>query len=166
MKKIILLFLFSIYLVNSLFAQVIKGKVIDRETLNPIRNANVFLEGTLMGTITDEEGNFEFDSKGLMNHPLIVSYIGFESRVILLNEQHTNFSIPLRKKIVEINEVTVNAKLRKKSRRKMLRKFKEEFLGFSYSAKSCKIINEEDLYLYKNIKTNALTGYSKKATNN
>ena len=36
----------------------IKGLVLDKETNSPIIGANVFLESTTLGTVTDENGNY------------------------------------------------------------------------------------------------------------
>lgn len=59
--KFILLFLgFAIYSNFSISQQtIIKGKVTDATTLEPIAFANVFFKSSTTGTITDFEGFFE-----------------------------------------------------------------------------------------------------------
>ena len=64
-------FLFS----STLWAQfVIKGRVTDAETGDPIAFANVILKGTTIGITTDFEGNYQIQAKTLSDS-LVVSYL-------------------------------------------------------------------------------------------
>lgn len=61
----------------SLSAQfIIKGKVTDAETGDPIAFANVILKGTSTGITTDFEGNYILNPKVLADS-IIVSYLGY-----------------------------------------------------------------------------------------
>ncbi len=155
----ILIVLLSHYMVQ---AQMCKGKVIEFETGKPIRYANVFLAGTLIGTTSDQTGNFEFDTKGNLGIPLIVSYVGFETRVLPFNYLKSDSIVRLKKEIFDIREIRVKSKSSNWSRSRMLRVFKEEFLGKSFNAQSCKIINETDIYLYYNDSSKILHAHSSK----
>jgi len=107
--KFILLFLgFAIYSNFSISQQtIIKGKVTDATTLEPIAFANVFFKSSTIGTITDFDGFFElitdknFDS-------LTVSFIGykpFSKAIINGTEQNINFQ--LMPSMIQLSEVTI-----------------------------------------------------------
>ena len=81
-----ILFLFS----SEVLAQSlsISGKVIDKNSQEPVIGASVLIEGTSNGTITDLDGNFMLSnvpSKG----NLVVSYIGYVSQEIPLKSSLT-----------------------------------------------------------------------------
>ena len=63
----------------SIQAQTVSGEVID-ETGEAVIGANVILEGTTIGAVTDLDGKFEIDAKP--GDVLIVSYLGYKNRVI------------------------------------------------------------------------------------
>ena len=64
----------------TLRAQVIKGHVQDAKTHEPLPFANVFLNNTTKGTVTDGKGGFLLKS---IHEPgayeLVVSFVGYES---------------------------------------------------------------------------------------
>lgn len=62
-------------LFNYSWSQTITGKVLDTETGTPILGASVTLVGTILGTVTDDDGNFSLEGKGT----ILVSYIGYKS---------------------------------------------------------------------------------------
>ncbi len=87
MKRLIFFLLILAFQIN---AQSIKisGKVIDDQTGEPLFLANVFLENTLIGTTTDEEGKFYFEinPKKFGNKILVISYLGFNSLRVPVSE--------------------------------------------------------------------------------
>lgn len=75
----------------------IKGQVEDTEY--PLPGANIHLKGTHYGTQTDFDGNFSLaiSKKMIETNPmLIVSYIGFETKEIQVNEMTSFFNIVLK----------------------------------------------------------------------
>lgn len=77
MKHIILYlaFLYSI----SVEAQIeIRGRVIDQQD-TAIVGANVYLEGSYDGTVTDENGNFQFTTSENGSQTLLISYLSYET---------------------------------------------------------------------------------------
>lgn len=58
----------------------IMGKVVDQDTKLPLAYANVLLQGTTIGTVTDEEGNFEILNLCEKEYDLVFSYIGYKSK--------------------------------------------------------------------------------------
>ncbi len=149
-----LLFLWFLLFVSTLSnAQICKGKVVDMETGEPVLYANVFLEGSAIGTLTDSTGNFTLDTKGFSSLPLIVSLIGYETNKFPKNYISENLIIYL-KKGVEIGEIKVRPDT--KDRKKYIKQFKHEFLGTTGNALRCEILNEEDLIPFYNQETSTL----------
>lgn len=68
--------------------------------------ANVTIEGTTIGTITDINGNFTLNAPS--DGQLVVSYIGFQTQKISINKQHT-FNITLKEDAEMLSEVVVTA---------------------------------------------------------
>jgi hypothetical protein len=62
---------------------VIEGVVIDQGK-DPIAGANVYLKGTYAGSMTDEKGRFEFLTQKKGTQILVVSYVSFETKEIVL----------------------------------------------------------------------------------
>lgn len=58
----------------------IAGKVIDQSTKLPLAYANVRLQGTTIGAVTDEEGNFEILNLCEKEYDLEFSYVGYKSK--------------------------------------------------------------------------------------
>ena len=83
----------------------ISGKVIDKNSQEPVIGASVLIEGTSNGTITDLDGNFMLSnvpSKG----NLVVSYIGYATQTLPINGK-TSLSIVLAEDTETLDEVVV-----------------------------------------------------------
>ncbi len=83
----------------------ISGKVIDKNSQEPVIGASVLIEGTSNGTITDLDGNFMLSnvpSKG----NLVVSYIGYATQTLPINRR-TSFSVVLAEDTETLDEVVV-----------------------------------------------------------
>ncbi len=161
MKRIPIFVLFLVLFPFVLSAQICKGKIVDGETGKALNYANIFLEGTLIGTTSDKNGTFELDIKGNHLHPIIVSFVGYETNILSFGEIEKNFIIKMKKSDFKVDEISVNSEPCPWSRKKMLRVFKEEFLGKSFNAQSCKIKNEDEIYLFYNKDSKTLHGHSK-----
>ncbi|MBA4411193.1 MAG: carboxypeptidase-like regulatory domain-containing protein [Bacteroidota bacterium] len=149
MRKIILMFLFiSLSLVA--YNQVIKGTVYDQKTHEAIYSATVYFNGTTVGTLTDEKGNFTLDVTKNAPMPVTVSMLGYNSTTLNSNTYSTGnpLIIHLTPKVYELNEFVVKAKPHARDRKYnlfLLFLFKNEFLGTSANAQNCDILNEEDI---------------------
>ena len=80
------LILAVILLVNTslLFGQTsgnIKGIITDATSGSPLPGANVFFEGTVIGTATDFDGFYSIKNVKPGNYNLVVSYIGYEKKI-------------------------------------------------------------------------------------
>lgn len=83
----------------------ITGKVTDVNG-DPIIGANIRLEGTSIGVISDLDGNFELKVPNLRG-TLQVSYVGYKSKEIALSPGKSSYSIILNEDSEMLNEVVV-----------------------------------------------------------
>ena len=102
-KKIAVLLLF---ISSSLFSQnsEIKGTILDEDNI-PLMGANVFWQGTSIGTTSDENGKFILKTTPDTNS-LLISYIGFKTQKIEVTSS-TSLQIKL-VALTTLNEVTVS----------------------------------------------------------
>ena len=56
------------------------GKVVDQTSKLPLAYANVLLQGTTIGTVTDEDGSFELLNLCEKEYDLEISFIGYKSK--------------------------------------------------------------------------------------
>jgi len=89
-------------------AQVrVRGTVTDAETGEPLPRANVHVEGTYRGTVTNEEGHYALAVDSLPA-TLLVQYIGYESERVRLPEgTDGRRDVALAPSSVELDEVVV-----------------------------------------------------------
>ena len=102
-----LILIFSSLLNQSVYSQsnqIVKGKVTDRSG-ESIPGVSVVVKGTIVGTITDQKGNFSFtlprDAK-----ILTFSFIGMITQDVAI-ENNKTFKITLADKSIEVDEVVV-----------------------------------------------------------
>ena len=89
--------------------QVIKGRVVDSKSGEPLKYVSIGIIDTPLGTISDENGNFSFDVKKQPQKALIrFSMIGFESGIFTVEEVSANDKpVKLVNKPVELAEVVI-----------------------------------------------------------
>lgn len=104
-------FLFFLLLTATRFsAQITIAGVVYDGKKNPISGANIFLQGTYDGTISDADGHFLFttDSKGVQT--LQVSYVSYETKYLTNDvQQMQDLSIQLREDVATLGAVILNA---------------------------------------------------------
>lgn len=88
MKKVIILFILTLSVWVSKaqeegkVVQTIVGKVINEATNEPVSYTNIGLEGTLYGTASDGDGNFELKiPAGLVSKNIFFSAVGFKNKM-------------------------------------------------------------------------------------
>ena len=156
--------LFLIFACLPNYSQSISGRVFDNNTKNPLPFANVFFNGTTIGTYANDFGKFDLIVPKNGRFPLAVSAIGYES--VLLSDYSTDqsLSIFMNPKIYELDEVTVTANMSladRMARKYYLNLFKRQFLGESLNASHCKILNENDIVFQYIDNKDILKAYSK-----
>lgn len=90
---------------------IISGKV-SNETGEPLHNANIFLQGSLVGNMADKEGKFKFKSRLTGKQHLVCSYIGFsnfEQDIILIPGDSLFVDIRLKQIHIKGEEVMITA---------------------------------------------------------
>ena len=84
------------------------GKVYDQGTKRPLPNVNLLLAGSKTGTVTDKSGSFSFYADSIPA-TLVVSYIGFQTKTVLLDETSFSLSLYLSREARELEEVEIKA---------------------------------------------------------
>ena len=90
---------------------IFKGRILDRSSNEPIAFANIGIIGTNRGTSSDLQGYFNISLSKGSGVSLIISCIGYQSRVIKAREGQTNDEklILLHPKIYELEEIIVTS---------------------------------------------------------
>lgn len=144
MKRFISLLIFC-NLSFGAYSQIIKGKILDKETKNPISFAVVYFDGTSVASYTDENGIFNLDIRQNSAMPLTISALGYYSANIsdfLASKEVLVYLVP---KVFEIKDVNISVKGNPNIRKQNLAIFRKEFLGRTINAKDCEIVNEDDI---------------------
>ncbi len=124
----------------------VTGKIIDVETQEPIDGASIYFDGTTIGTVSTNNGNFKLTYKQSTKALLVVSSMGYEAQQFQITAKETNLKvISLQPSIESLDEVMLETD--PWSRKKKLNYFREWFLGVDYKNKRCKILNEDDIQL-------------------
>lgn len=127
------------------YSQVIVGTVYETGTNNTISSSTIYFDGAFAGTLTDKDGKFSLDVTKYAALPLTISSIGYFSVTLTNYPTDKPLKIYLTPKVYELNEVLVTSKSLARKRKEYMKLFKEEFLGTTYNADNCEIINENDI---------------------
>ncbi|HCA99308.1 MAG TPA: hypothetical protein DEP22_05305, partial [Porphyromonadaceae bacterium] len=112
MKRLVIVFSF-IFIGSVLFAQkgIIKGRILNAKTNEPIEFANIQIQGTSIGSTSDLDGNFIFTGIDPGFVRLAASFIGFEttvsSEIQVQGNQTTFIDIELPETAISLEEVVV-----------------------------------------------------------
>ncbi len=136
----------SILLPVFCISQTFTGRVVDKATQQPVETVAVYFDNTTIGTTTNEKGEFSITYTAAVQSALVISYLGYEKVFISDYRSRNNITIELLEATNTLDEVYLNYD-DGLTRRQKLRLFRKEFLGRSKFAKSCKILNEDDLIL-------------------
>ena len=108
--KKIYLFISLCMLCSNMIAQVtLKGKVQDAFTGDPLIGANIVVQGTTDGNVTDYDGFFELTTSQQPPLTLVVSYLGYNEKEILVSSADPALSIRLEESSVTVDVVEVKA---------------------------------------------------------
>lgn len=114
MSKLIGFFALLLLFPGYIFSQSLLGKIVDEKEQAPIAYANIGVLNKAIGTISKEDGHFEFDHDQLeQEDTLRISAIGFETRNLkredLLDLLKKDGVIVLRRQIIPVEEVVVRS---------------------------------------------------------
>ena len=110
MKRLIFIILTILTISTRIFAQetIIVGEVYDANTGDAISNANIYIQGTQIGTTTNSEGLFLLRTQQEKTRTMIVSAVGYHTERFKI-EPHTQagVEVALREKVGSIGEVFI-----------------------------------------------------------
>lgn len=112
-RKIIHLFVFLFMLIvpQSFWAQsfVVKGQVTSHEDNEPLIGVAIMQEGTTNGVVTDFDGNYAIELKGVDKAVLVFSYIGMKKQLHTVNNGTGILDIVMQSDAEVMEEVVVVA---------------------------------------------------------
>ncbi len=130
---------------HSVQAQILEGRVKDRDTGEPVPAANIFFSRTQQGTFSDEKGAFTISIPPLRSLELVISHVSYQTRIINITVEDLTsgeMEILLDAKEIRLQEIEVVSTSDRQWKR-TLRKFSRAFLGNTDNAKKCDIINPQ-----------------------
>jgi hypothetical protein len=153
---------FFVLLVISVKAQqlaIVRGRVIDAKTKEPIPFATVFLANTFIGTRATENGFYVLKNIPFGKYDLIVSSIGYNlySKAIAIDLSEKTADVVLTYEVKVLKEVEVKSS--QSDYLRLLKIFKQNFLGSTRNAAKCTISNISDVELNYNEEDKVLNAY-------
>jgi len=98
---------------------VVRGKVDDAESRQPLAGANVLIQGTFLGAVTDTSGSFQIRNVAIGKHTIVVSLVGYARmsipNILVRPESLAVLEVHLRPQEVETQQVVVTASRREQS---------------------------------------------------
>lgn len=107
MKKVLQLFLFFVCAGSVSGQYTVTGTVTDAKTKEPIIGANVIVQNTTRGTLTDFEGKFSYTTLGNQDINLVITYLGYLSKTINASTSNNNFEVVLQEDVTNLEEVVL-----------------------------------------------------------
>lgn len=122
----------------------ITGTVINGKNKMPLEGASIYLSNTTIGAISSDSGTFSLKDISAGKYDLVVSYLGYKTKVISINEQSNlnGIEITLYPAAKQLQEVVVNANTHWNEEYNL---FLMSFIGRDENASHCKIINPKVL---------------------
>ena len=150
-------FLFASFTLHAQ-SNVIKGKILQEKTLEPIVNASVFISNSTKGAVSGKDGSFEIADAPGGNQRLVVSSIGYTTEIL----EYTTADLPmevdvhLKRKVQELASVTVEPDL-VDGWKEWGKFFTDNFIGTTTEAENCKLKNHKVLRFRYSKKKRILT---------
>ena len=147
---------FFLWALSSYGQYIVSGYVFFDDTQEPVYGAEVFYDGTSIGTLSDEKGYFALESSKPLNTAIVIRYLGYNT-VYLEPSETTKYKVYLIENAIALEQVDLEPDTW--SRKKKERVFKREFLGDAYR---CKILNVNDIRFYYKGSERTLFAYADK----
>jgi hypothetical protein len=146
------------------YSQTVKGYVMDNSTKDKISYSTIYLNGTFIGTIADQNGYFQLQLPKSFSMPLTISALGYYSATLTKYYLSDTVNIILLDpKVFKLQEVLITGKaVNQEKRKEYLMLFRNEFLGTSIIGKNCRILNENDISLSFDTEVGSLKAYCAK----
>ena len=107
MRKITLYIFFLIFSIGAAAQNVLKGRVIDERTDEPIIGAAIQVKGTKSATVTDLNGHFSVSLEGSSPYTLVVTCLGYIQQDLEVYDAASDVDILMRENSRMLNEVVV-----------------------------------------------------------
>tara|TARA_R110002124_G_scaffold277621_2_gene449157 strand:+ start:2343 stop:3461 length:1119 start_codon:yes stop_codon:yes gene_type:complete len=158
-----LLFFLSLTLSANLFSQEIyqiEGSVKTESSLEPVAGAQIFINGSTIGVLSDEDGLFVLTNIPSGVHEVVVKNLGFETATIIINTNNVaeNYSFLLLEKVYELNEITV--KPNTQNWKYNFEEFRNNFIGVGPFSKKTVIKNKEVINFDFTIEDRTLSAFA------
>ncbi|PSQ72320.1 MAG: carboxypeptidase regulatory-like domain-containing protein [Bacteroidetes bacterium QH_2_64_26] len=130
---------------------IVRGRVLDAETNEPLPHTHVFVAQSMNGTVTDSTGRFRLDAVHPGAKQLYLSRVGYANRAVPLRPTPGRtqvFTLRLEPEVLETPSVTVSAE-RDEDWYERLDRFKRLLIGPSGYADDCTLVNPEVLRFEK-----------------
>lgn len=85
---------------------ILKGKITDHQTGEPLPGANIVFTGTTLGTTSNEQGEFELKSKDNLS-TVTFSFVGYETQQVNITPQVKYLNIVLSSTNLNLSEIIV-----------------------------------------------------------
>lgn len=109
--KLFTVLCFSLIFSSSFSQKICKGILLDSITNQPIEFANIGIVGKGFGTVTNEQGEFNFEvPDSVANSPIKVSMIGYKSKTFSAANLAQLNKIRLAQAATNLNEVVISGK--------------------------------------------------------
>ena len=161
MKRIVL-FLVLVNFFQVGHTQIVKGTILDKSSNLKINFASIYINGTSVGTNSDQNGYFELDITKYGSLPLTISALGYYTVTLSDFSREKPIDVYLIPKMFELNEVFVIAKSTEKEKKANLKLFMDQFLGSSYNGQNCVIVNEGDITFKNGTSRDTLKAFASK----
>lgn len=112
MKKLVFLAVLLLTGTAGMAQSKVSGTIIDDLTGAPLPGANVIIVGTITGTATDFDGNYELTSDAQPPYQIEISYTGYASQIVTVNSTDEVVNLSLVEQAFRGEEVIVSASRR------------------------------------------------------
>ena len=131
----------------------VRATVIDAATGRPLAFATAYYDGTTVGTLTDESGEFELPAPKIPAPTLVITHIGYESFRLPL----TGKTPPRRILLESVPTLTATVEVDDRNNRENnLREFLERYLGNDDWGRRSTLANDSVLYFERHYRDDTL----------
>lgn len=161
MLRITFLFSLVLFSLGAYSQNIIKGKVLDSLTKEPIPYVNVYLANTTIGTVTNATGEFIIKGFPTGKYNVTASFVGYNTwqKSIDFSNNEIQVTIHLAEQTIRLEEVSVKAD--SSNRDRYLKFFEENFLGRTKNASQMVLLNPKNLRLFYDQDDSVFVAYAK-----
>jgi hypothetical protein len=150
LRQTILLILFGAFVLS--YGQssdncIIYGKVVDADSEEPLHLVNVYLSGTTYGASTSEAGIYCMENVPAGSYQLIFQHVGYDvqvAKIQIAENQSYEIDASIKAKFFTTEEIQI-VSTEPEEWQEQLKFFIRQFIGESFNAEYCEILNPEVL---------------------